>query len=525
MPPVRVRIGAVGHRELPDPSLARIGTQKILTTIDGRLKETPHYFEVISSLAEGADRVIADTIVSRESAPGGESNRLYALLPLPEEEYIKDFPLEESRSQFRSMLRAALVRDELPLRQRPDAYQQAAEEVVKRSDVLIVLWDGKPERGIGGTAETVEYARQNGHPMFWIHSETGEIQFEDPQHHFEKSLSHVADYYSEDLSGFETHLKNEINDLNQKAETYRFPEGTIANVEDVLLPEFVRADQLALKYQRCHLRSVLFVYWMAPLIAATVAVLAVSRAPGPWFWFEVGEIALVAAIVGIAHHRQWHRKWIDYRFLAERFRAALFLGLAGIEVGRLETPPYLRLSHRPDTWVVTVFNAVWDRHRARPSLPVGDWKATRDFLAEVWIGRQVRFYENASRRNGKMHRRLELSGYIFLGLTFVIAVVHAVGVTERELIMLSLEEWLTVGALLLPAIAATLAGLRVHREYGRNLFKYSEMARHLNMMQHRLLLLSDRSEFVKELAAANHLMLRENQDWRVIFHLQELHGH
>jgi hypothetical protein len=41
---------------------------------------------------------------------------------------------------------------------REDAYARAGHAIVDASDVLVALWDGKPARGRGGTAEIVQYA-------------------------------------------------------------------------------------------------------------------------------------------------------------------------------------------------------------------------------------------------------------------------------------------------------------------------------------------------------------------------------
>ena len=73
-------------------------------------------------------------------------------------------------------------------------------------------------------------------------------------------------------------------------------------------------------------------------------------------------------------------------------------------------------------------------------------------------------------------------------------------------------------------MAAALAGIRVHREFYRNSKKYEEMARNLRITKDHLLRSTTREELVEEVEAANHLMLRENQDWRVVFLLQELRG-
>jgi hypothetical protein len=45
------------------------------------------------------------------------------------------------------------------------AHLAAGQVVVDRSERLVAVWDGKPARGIGGTADIVSYARQKGVPV------------------------------------------------------------------------------------------------------------------------------------------------------------------------------------------------------------------------------------------------------------------------------------------------------------------------------------------------------------------------
>ena len=42
--------------------------------------------------------------------------------------------------------------------------------MVEHADVLIAVWDGRPARGMGGTADAVAYARQRGVPVLWVHA-------------------------------------------------------------------------------------------------------------------------------------------------------------------------------------------------------------------------------------------------------------------------------------------------------------------------------------------------------------------
>jgi hypothetical protein len=77
-------------------------------------------------------------------------------------------------------------------------------------------------------------------------------------------------------------------------------------------------------------------------------------------------------------------------------------------------------------------------------------------------------------------------------------------------------------AIILPALGAALADIRIHREYSRNAERYAHMARLLTSLDHQIARTRDMSELLPLLEEANEVMLREQQDWRVVVLFQEI---
>jgi hypothetical protein len=46
-----------------------------------------------------------------------------------------------------------------------DAHMDASLRMIGEADALVAVWDGKPARGYGGTADVVEAARERGLPV------------------------------------------------------------------------------------------------------------------------------------------------------------------------------------------------------------------------------------------------------------------------------------------------------------------------------------------------------------------------
>ncbi|HVR30670.1 MAG TPA: hypothetical protein VMS86_14200, partial [Thermoanaerobaculia bacterium] len=148
-----------GHRRLAHPELAEAGISEALERLARWRPGWP--LEVLSGLAEGADRLAAEVALGRGDA------RLVAILPLPLAQYRRDFVSAASRADIDRLLARAAERIELPAGPRPQVYEALGEELLRRADALLAVWDGGPgERG--GTAAVVARARALGKPLAWV---------------------------------------------------------------------------------------------------------------------------------------------------------------------------------------------------------------------------------------------------------------------------------------------------------------------------------------------------------------------
>lgn len=140
-----VRIGVTGHVRLR-PSAHRLIARDLKRLLKG-------YSGVhgVTCLAEGADRLFAEAVMACRGS-------WEAVLPVPE---ISAAP-EEDRN-LRSLLRFASDVTKITVPGPPEgSYEAASQEVVRRSDLVVAVWDGDDEGLRGGTAETVAFAREQG---------------------------------------------------------------------------------------------------------------------------------------------------------------------------------------------------------------------------------------------------------------------------------------------------------------------------------------------------------------------------
>jgi hypothetical protein len=160
-----LRIGVTGHRSLPDdPALAARVDEAIrrLVALNGN-GDGPPCLVVVSALAPGADRLVAETALREPNSS------LEALLPMPPDQCELDFPEPELRVAFRNLLHRARDIDVIPSAgSRRANFESAGLAMLDRINVLLALWDGEPARGQGGTAEIVAHAEARGLPVVWI---------------------------------------------------------------------------------------------------------------------------------------------------------------------------------------------------------------------------------------------------------------------------------------------------------------------------------------------------------------------
>ena len=156
------KVGITGHQNIP------MGKPQddIIQGIKDCLSDLPTPIVGYTSLAIGADQLFAQAVLD----VGGQ---LMAIIPCPG--YEETFR-PENLPAFQDLLAQTVEHEVLdyPMYDPTDpkgsepAFMAAGEEIIKRSDILIAVWDGQPALGLGGTADAVAYAKSLGKPVVVI---------------------------------------------------------------------------------------------------------------------------------------------------------------------------------------------------------------------------------------------------------------------------------------------------------------------------------------------------------------------
>lgn len=151
-----MRVGITGHQELPEPS----HWSWVRSQIGKALDSAPSPLVGISSLAKGADQVFAESVIER----GGT---LEAVVPFPQ--YEARFASGPARENYQNLLATALRTTVLQcVGSDEECYYAAGKCIVDSCETLLAVWNGKPAKGLGGTADIVAYAKTVGRQTIHI---------------------------------------------------------------------------------------------------------------------------------------------------------------------------------------------------------------------------------------------------------------------------------------------------------------------------------------------------------------------
>jgi len=516
--PFRVLVGVTGHRALRSPEQVAVRIDEALARIRSLVPvrpETPVVLDALSPIAEGADRLVAQRVLA---TPGAQ---LEVVLPLPVQSYLQDFAAEDLRDEFARLLsRSRRTIDLPPAPTREAAYERVGRYVVDECDVLVAVWDGKPAAGRGGTAEIVEYARRTRCPLVLVPSDgAGEIAFEPGANINLAAFERLHAFNTEPLNvaAAARMEQRERDALVTPAGHASIAEPAVRSCTDTLLPPFVRADALAVRYQRRYYRAGTALYLFASAAVAAAAFQALfAPARHALAWVETALVAGALALAIAITRGRWHAKWIDYRLLAERLRSGIFLAVAGVDAARLSSPRHVEQSVSPRDWVTSAFDAVWASRPVRTGAPAAVGQL-RDLLLSAWLRPQIRYQDRTSARYVGRHRWLSLAGIVLFSLTFLAAVSHVVpGVPE------SAHPYFWYAAIVLPAFAAAVTAIRTHHECRRNADRAAAMARKLTELAAKMEVVRDADLLLQLARETEQTMLSENEEWRAVVRFSEI---
>ncbi len=551
---MHLTIGVTGHRDLladEVPALKKIVWDFFLQ-LESDFPDLD--LQLITPLAEGSDRLVADVALEL-------GIELIVPLPMPQADYEQDFSSPAAVEAFRDSLKKARV---IHLRTLPDAsghlvttegrdlqYAQLGVFISNHSQVLLALWDGKPSNAVGGTASVVNYHltavmpgfavaeespnlladnendlayhivcsrdRVNGHPKegllpfqkTWVTAHYGLETGDQMPLDYRVMLYRLQDF-DRDAEKYQSAIDQEGVDLLESAPDFALPVGTRTIAEQHRV-----ADWLAIHFQKRISRGLIAIHSLAVIIGLIFIVY--SEFDGLDFLVNLFLLAFLAGFLlfKIGERRQWHRKHLDYRALAEGLRVQFYWSLAGVIDVQSAEFAYDNFLQKQDVdlgWIRHVMRNM-SLSRSRDQAPPLAWV---DWVIEQWVGDeagqtgQLYYYRHKEREKTARFRRTTYLGKMALWAGILTAILLAVAGMDMSDFQRQL-------LLVLMGVFPLMAGIRdaySHKKAEKELIKQYRFMRGILANAKRLLDSSDDPGFRRRvLRALGNAALEEDAEW------------
>ena len=451
---IPLTVGVTGHIDLreEDRNALYLAVTDALEKLREKYPHTP--LKMLNSLAAGADLLCADAAEELEIP-------LTAALPMETAEYEKDFSAPELE-RFRHHLARAEIVFTAPAAEageagRENGYRQAGIWMAEHAHLLLALWDGKTDAARAGTAATVSFALNGSwEPLQGLpvncSGNTAVIHILTPRRGMPSGGAGETRMIADE---------GIWESMMTRTEEYNMLAAETAGEGEHLLPVTEKDDpalrQLDALYSTADRLSLDF----AGRFRGALAALALAGTVLTFAFLLYDEGAMIpmilicgaALLYAVRRHRQavrsdCHRRYIEYRALAETVRVQMYLRYAG---SRLEVQRLMNWSQQQETaWILCAVCAV--NGTAPPD-------KQRDIL-DCWVEKQRDYHLQAGKKTkGQLEKndRILATAMKAAVLLYAAAVVYEFvcgGLNIRPLLTLSDPE---SGRTLLKIILGTLS--------------------------------------------------------------------
>ena len=527
----------------------------------------------VSPLADGSDQIAAGLALDL-------GYELQAILPFDRATYRATLH-NSGLKRFDELIERATCVLELPGEPQGElrAFVMAGRGTVAHCDVLLAVWDGRPPRGRGGTGEVVQIAIIRGtaiahvpvdplmaprllwaafDPTVRTHSDEETAQRPLDRRNIDALMSALLlpPPNGEDRQFAESFVREKLRRIRARIEyplllaaagVGRFGTKDFTNTHcvrqtrdewrryrevcadahniaapiDILEDSYSWADRLATHFAQTYRSGHIFNFVLGGLAVC----LGLSAFMAPHLKLEEAalEIAITAAIIlnaWIGTRNQWHRRWLDYRQLAERLRPMRSLKLLGIAA---PDPPGTVTNPVPRRWIDWYASGIW-RAMGCIAGTLDDDRAAKlaRAIGEYEIAPQVGYHERNSAQIHQLDHRL---GAIALGLfiaTVVVSLVTLVGLAVDSAWVNAYGNWLTLISAGFPALATAIFGIRFQADFGGDAIRSKSAANALRTIDEELhagVALPRAADLTEEAAR---LMLGHLDEWRLINQQRDL---
>ncbi len=420
-------VAVTGHRDLVADEIPILRSRIRDCLFSLRYEYPSRIIVVMSSLADGADRLVAEEALQLGMP-------LSVVLPMPRVLYEEDFT-PDSLEQFAELCGKAAEIFELPLLpgatqrsiaesgpNRTRQYAQLGVFLSAHCHVLLALWDGKGSDLLGGTAATIQFHRHDVMPGYTPRVTSSKLNLTEDEsdlvYHVVCSRDRPDGEPAPGLKPFDTYwfttdeenprtadiparhrkvfeytneFSREAQDNAAAIDKERY--SLLTGEQAATLPPglwdinqaFCAADWLAIHYQKKVVRTQKAGH-VAAFLTAVGYLTYTDLQSTPLIIGGIIALMLFAVVNNaLAVRGSWQRKYLDYRTLAEGMRVQFYWAAAGVTSGNVSKYAHDNFLQMQDTelgWIRNVMRVAGMECDVAPNLePRGV-----QFAVQEWIG-------------------------------------------------------------------------------------------------------------------------------------------
>jgi hypothetical protein len=532
----------------------------------------PCQLRFVSPIADGADQIAAEVALDL----GWE---LEVIMPFERASYRASLANERARAAFDALANRAACVLELPGNPGNglEAYVMTGRATVAHCDILIAVWDGLPPRGRGGTGEVVQFALgrgtaiihvpldQNNEPrLLWSAFDPAVVTLADDmevirpvdREHVDRLLNGLLmpppnqqeqrfykRFRAEHLRRIRARIEYPLmlsaagvrrfragdlvhRDAGTRDEWRRYRAGcgdahNISAPIDQLEQAYSWADGLATHFAQTYRSGHIFNF----LLGGVAVCLGLGAFMAPHLKLEEAafELLITVAILLnaiIGKRQEWHRRWLDYRQLAERLRpmrSLLVLGIAAPDPPGTDTNPV------PKRWIDWYAGSIW-RAMPCPSGVIDSSCAARlgSAIASHEIEPQVGYHLRNAEQIEALDHRLEQIGLFLFAATLLVTIATIIGLGLGSDFVNRYGNWFTLVSAGFPALGTAVFGIRFQGDFGGDALRSMATADALRQIDRELrkdVSLSRAADLAEQAAR---LMLADLDEWRLVNQQRDL---
>lgn len=576
-----VSVGVTGHRTIrPEMRLHIEGqVEQILRQIKIATADPKEYWDqfegetvlrVVSCLADGADRLVAEVASCEKRALGYE---LEAVIPFPRESLVHECDRtgeerEAAMNDFINLLNRAVRVLELDpdysgdpwdaptgIAERHEAYERAGLRMLDYSDLLIAVWNGRPQDRRGSTYDIISRAEKMRIPVLWIHSEQkcdpvllyrGEDApmpvahsladmpmenilkrlFSNPAQDKTNNVS-LDDFIREDLDTKKSPLAVLLSRVWPVFFRIVAPSkirGTEFSASNDITPYYEDVDKLASYYANRYRSSFLLNCFFGAL-AITFAAVGLAYKPAyPLLLAALEGACLVFVFANYVYsrRRRWQQRLTLYRYLAEQIRHFEVLRPLGWVI------PDIHATLHYDTNEAARWIRWYLRNIVRKfGMPGHDLSRggalddSKNALAEGWIQSQIDYHQNSYHRYRRFEHLTHGVTNCLFGLVAVALAAH-VGCKFCDVHPKGLGAFLGLLTIVAPTWAMAAHALGQYAEARRLSDRSKAMQKLLGELKIKMLHAGRITEVDRIARETAYLMLQETADWHIQYQMTTL---